>query len=643
MGFRNSIAGKYAGFTQPQIWRSHSKCQLPAALVSASLLFRARITVHLSHPVVRPRVAENVPASPFLAKPSICELPVSPRPAGTRDASSFLDASVDVSANLLKPLLRPEAKGKDYTSGKSKSSQHGVLAAEASATWRKKGPTKAYAEIATNTGPIRLTSALWDLILPLLKPPLDLDFPQQLDLPSPLYPFQLEGVKQLVSNKHFLLADEMGTGKTVMTCVALRILFHKAEVHKALIVCPANVLSVWDQHLGNWGGTSGLRYTIVHGSADVRARDWKCRAHIYVTSYDTLRSDVLGQGVGLSAEELAEFDLVVLDEAHAIRNASSGKTRAVLQLHPQYRWALSGTPLQNRVDDLISIFAFVKPGLFASVLPVPAEIRKRCAPHFLRRLKKDVMSDLPPKVHQEMWLELDSDQRQEYDSALALGRSELKSHGAGITRIHVFALLQKLKLICNFATRKNNSPKLTLLLEQLNDIIDDHKAVVFSQYLDEGVHKMRQPLQQYGCVEITGASTLTDRRRAVEQFQQADDARVFLGSLKAAGEGITLTAGNYVFLFDHWWNPAVSWQAVDRVHRQGQKSQVTVYSYWMSDTIEERIYDVLAQKGLLHEEIINAMSETEINESITMEEWSDILGLEIDFGKKGHSPRRLRP
>ena len=662
MSLRTRLVLKYAALSRPAVLKARSRPafaepmvsyflprlastavgpyapELSRVVVSPSLVRRTAVSRDLTVPMARPgglnRTEEaclSVPVTvdiPALPAPThgVREIELSPTEPVVEERPGALWGDVPVSGNLLKPIGPARAEGRDY------SAQEQIELfppEEGQATERKHGdPRKAYTQRKVRGLTVTRKLGLWDLILPILKPPLNLDFPAQLDLPSELYPFQVVGVQRLVACESLLLADEMGTGKTVMASVALRILFHTGQVRRALVVCPASVVPVWNTHLQDWAGQA-ISCTIVRGPRDRRKMDWECPAHVYVTSYDTLRNDSVGTSAILTRTQRESFDLVILDEAHAIRNPSSGRSRGVASLRPTYRWALSGTPLQNRVDDLAAIFRFVKPALFPRDTPSPTAAKRLIEPFFLRRRKKDVLDELPDKVKQDLWLGLAPDQQSAYDAVLAGGREEFGSGKRKLTRMHVFALLTRLKQICNFAPGSSTSPKVDLLLEQLDEIMEDHKAVVFTQYLGEGLEKLRGHLERYGVVEFKGGMTDTNKARAIRQFQEDPDIRVFLGTVKTAGEGITLHRGNYVIHFDHWWNPAVAWQAEDRVHRKGQAKQVNVYSYWMEGTVEERIYRILERKGLLHEEIINAMSEKELDSAISMAEWCEVLGLEV--------------
>jgi len=562
--------------------------------------------------------------------PSIARLEIGvPNPAVTGDFCEGLTPPATVGPNRLCAFHPPEIHG--FLCRRRRGKPPGTRREAAAPLRFKPRPNTSGA------------TALRLLLMPVLVPslgvdalPLDPEAARRLDLPAPLYGFQVEGVRRLVENTSFLLGDEMGTGKTVMAIVAMKILFQRGLVRKALVACPANIISVWDEHLREWV-RGALTWVVVKGPVDQRMYLWRQPAHVYVVSYDTLRNDLKAPPV--AAPILSGLGLAILDEVHAIRNPRSGRHRAVMKLNPKYRWGLSGTPLQNRLRDLKAIFDFLKPGLFWPGLfggrrgPRSAYleeyVRGLMEPYFLRRRKRDVLPQLPEKVRQDLWLELDAAQRRAYEECRQRMKMEFESRITPFTRMHIFSYITKLMQYANFAPNKTVSPKQRLLVEMLEEITTEHKAVVFTQFIHYGINRLAPHLERFGLVVVHGQTPLEERRRAVEEFQKNPDVRVFLGSVKAAGEGITLHEGNYVIHFDHWWNPAVAWQAEDRVHRVGQRRQVNVYSYWMEDTIEERIYQVLRDKGLLHASVIERLSEDDIDRAITMEEWAAILGLEL--------------
>ncbi|MGA7414252.1 MAG: DEAD/DEAH box helicase, partial [Bryobacteraceae bacterium] len=327
------------------------------------------------------------------------------------------------------------------------------------------------------------------------------------------------------------------------------------------------------------------------------------------------------------------WDAVIVDEAHHIKNASAQQTRAVVEVsqHSRFRWALTGTPIQNSMDDLRTIFSFVDPSLLphsVAQLSIGA-VRTKIAPYFLRREKKDVFPELPAKIRSEEWLELDDSQRAEYERLLGRERERFRSGEKEFTKLHVFALLNKLKQVCNFAPNSTKGPKSEAMQEKLEEILSNRKKVlVFSQYKEQGVAKLEGLLRQYGVITVTGETPKRDLEDAVKEFQRSDGRRIFLATVRTAGEALTLTAASYVIHFDHWWNPAVAWQAEDRAHRHGQTESVNIYSYWMKDTVEERIHGILGRKGLLHEQIVGALSEFQIDRALSIDDLLEILDLD---------------
>ena len=426
-----------------------------------------------------------------------------------------------------------------------------------------------------------------------------------------------------MSNSGALLADEMGTGKTVMTIVALRILFQQGKIHKALIVCPVSVLHEWNRHLAEWAPE--LVVTFVRGNNDVRELDWKMNAHVYVTTYDTVRIDLENSVMTVAIR--FDLDVIVVDEAQNIKNPASGRSRVLKKLKARYRWALTGTPVENKIEDMAAIYDFLRPGYLIAHDLTPTRIRERVAPYFLRRRKADVLPDLPPKIVQEHWLELDQEQHAAYESALGEVRSELLGVER-VTKPHIFRIINRLKQICNFAPGATTSPKLDLLKEQIEEITSNgHKLIVFSQYIGEGLDKLESALQPYGTAKIAGGQSDAVRGAEIERFKKRSNTPILLASLRAGGVGLNLTEASYVVHFDQWWNPAVMWQAEARVHRPGQVRGVNVYAYWVENTIEERIYQKLKEKGILFEAVVEGLAETSIDELISTDEWLEMLGV----------------
>jgi len=561
-------------------------------------------------------------------------------PAGFASAAPRIEEPVAlaggaprVSRDLLTPLTTAEGalRGKQFGAPRPKAVEAPKSNGDAGRSGKHR---KAYKEHRLTNDVLRQTMTVWDLLLPLLHPPLPLGTDDAAcDLPHRLYRYQVDGIQFLKSSPSALLADEMGTGKTVMSTVALRLLFREAKITGALVVVPLSVLGVWDRHLAEWAPELGV--TVVHGDAKTRWADWRCPAHVHITTFDTLRTDLLGgiapgrNGEPTLPREIAQgFDLVLLDEAQNIKNADSGRTQAVLQLTPKFRWALSGTPVENRIEDLASLFSFVRPRLLPAEGLTPSMAADLIGPYVKRRTKRDVMTELPPKIRQDEWLELDPPQRNAYEAAEASALDELEALGDQVSRVHVFSLITKLKRICNFAPGQASSPKLRATVEKVEEIAGSgQKVLIFTQWVSEGVDRIAEALAPFGVVKFDARLSAAQREAAVLKFRTDPSITAFVATVKSAGVGLTLTEASYVIHFDHWWNPAWMWQAEDRAHRRGQDQPVNVYSLWMADTIESRVHALLERKGLLHEEIVDGLSEGAEAGQISVREWLDVLGL----------------
>ncbi len=533
-----------------------------------------------------------------------------------------------VSKNLFYSLSVPEIFGQCFATKQ----QSGLSGEKKSVKKHQQNPDKI---------PTRSPTP-WDLLLPVLLPPLSLEFPQELDFYRELRGYQQQGISWLVDHSSGLLADEMGTGKTVQAVNALRLLFRQGKIRSALIVCPPAVIGSvelsletgksegWSGHFYHWA--SELKFAVMHGrTPEQRKLDWESLFHIYITTYDTLRGDIQNRVIS----DYNQFNCIILDEAHKIKNRETKTSKAIRRLKPQYRWALTGTPIQNSLDDVKSLFDFIRPGTFrGGVEDSPEAVKQAIDPYMLRRLKQDVLQDLPDKVFQDNWLELDENQKQDYDQALQAGRQQIQTslevEQINQVRQHIFALLHELKKICNFAKGKGKSPKTELLLEYIATIAaNSQKVLVFSQYKPEGTDKIAKVLEQkgFGYVLYTGSTSKQQKNQAINDFRSNPDIKVFLATIQSAGEGITLTEATYVIHFDHWWNPATKKQAEDRTHRIGQKNSVTVYNFWMEETIEQRIQKKLDEKSQLAEITVDDLAEKPVEDLLSTEEWLDIFDI----------------
>lgn len=617
--------------------------------------------------------------------PEIIELKTLMKEQESEDLTLLLREYLSYPEIELIPLLlnMPRKAGKVYKRIEEKETQDSLFDAEEGDKVCIHGLKKSWCAICIEKKEQEREETLhrvdpFDLIFPILQPPLGEDFDSPIAFPPgmKLYPFQCEGVKFLVNHKRALLADEMGLGKSIQTIVAIRFLLRMGKITNGLILCPKSVLTDWERKLWEWAPE--LRVIKVRGSKEKRQINWNSPAHIYLTTYETLRQDleylvsknnvtinfdgshvIICQNDGCSqririekelfGKQLAcptckhkfiysptkviakkELDLIILDEIQKIKNPGAAITKATRKIDACFRWGLSGTPLENRLEELISIFAYLKPGLLVYDYAVrPLKVKEIIKPYFMRRRKKDVLPELPEKIHEEIWLEMPQAQREAYERTEKDGVVVLNKQGDSITVHHILALITKLKQICNIDPASKESCKLEYLLEKLEEISEqDDKALVFSQYPEKTLKFLEPDLKQFNTLVYHGSLSDSQRDKVVKRFQEEEHSRVLLMSVKAGGLGLTLTRANFVFHFDLWWNPSVATQAEDRTHRIGQKKTVFVTSLFTVGTIEERIQNLLNRKRELFKAVIDDLSDTSISKVLTEEELFGLFNLQ---------------
>lgn len=437
-------------------------------------------------------------------------------------------------------------------------------------------------------------------------------------LRATLRPYQEQGLSWLKFIHDLgtggILADDMGLGKTVQTIALLLLIKQETKSVRALIVAPTSVVGNWVREIERFGRT--LTTALWHGAGRKEQQKDLASANVIITSYALLRRDI-----DLLAK--LKLDYVILDEAQAIKNPLSATAQAAKELTPSRRLALTGTPIENRLTEIWSIFDFVSPGILPPLAkfeerygrPIDqgdskaaARLKSIIHPFILRRTKIEVAKDLPPKIESDKVIDLGADQRAIYTQVLREVRAqvmgELDRVGLAKSQLHILAGLTKLRqAACDprlLGLPREFSHEDSAKVMAFRELIEEaqaggHRVLVFSQFVSM-LKILRAALEEDRVrYEYLDGSTM-DRADRIDRFQSDPTVSVFLISLKAGGSGLNLTAADTVIHFDPWWNPAVEDQASDRAHRIGQKKVVTVYRLVAAGTIEEKILELKEKK-----------------------------------------------
>ena len=471
----------------------------------------------------------------------------------------------------------------------------------------------------------------------------DADYELPKDMQEVVRPYQNYGFKWLktLENAGFggILADEMGLGKTLQMISLILSDKEEDQSRTSLVVCPASLVYNWQEEFRRFAPS--VNASVVSGTLANRKavlNNYK-KADVLITSYDTLKRDILlYKDMG--------FHICVLDEAQFIKNPKAAVTKAVKAVRAACRFALTGTPIENRLSELWSIFDFLMPGFLYSSqefsgryeIPIMKEqdeeaterLRKMTGPFILRRCKKDVLKDLPAKLEEVRYARLSGEQQKIYD-AQVVRMLEMLSGGAsgGEDKIRIFAELTRIREICCdpsliLEEYEGESAKREACLELIRSAMDGgHRMLVFSQFTSM-LALLEKDLKEEGIPYflITGQTPKEKRLSLVHTFNEGD-VPVFLISLKAGGTGLNLVGADVVIHYDPWWNLAVQNQATDRAHRIGQTRDVTVYKLILKDTIEEKIMQLQETKKDLADAIMEGSRESIM--SLTSEELMSLL------------------
>lgn len=459
--------------------------------------------------------------------------------------------------------------------------------------------------------------------------------------------YQVDGVHWLerLRKMHLngILADDMGLGKTLQAITAITQSKGEKTSAQSLIVCPTSLVYNWQEEFHKFN--PGLKVLVIDNTPVQRKRLLKTvdRYDVVITSYNLLQKDV-------EAYKEIDFDYVVLDEAQHIKNRGTRNAKSVKMIKAAHRLILTGTPIENSLEELWSLFDFLMPGLLSTFDRFVEKyirncghtenkssnietLRKKVSPFILRRMKEDVLEDLPPVSEILYHCHLTEMQQELYTSYAKSAKEELsrlvKKEGFDKIQIHVLATLTRLKQICChpaiFAKEKaesGDSAKYDMLMELLPSLIEGkHKSVIFSQYT-KMLTILRDDLNQRGIPFAYLDGSSKNRLNIVKQFNEDPTIPVFLVSLKAGGSGLNLVGADTVIHYDMWWNPAVENQATDRVHRLGQKKSVSSYKLVTLNTIEEKILNLQNRKRGLVTEVMSSD-----DEEIAKLTWEEVLEL----------------
>lgn len=431
------------------------------------------------------------------------------------------------------------------------------------------------------------------------------------------------------------LADDMGLGKTLQA-ITLITRLHQKKNKKTLIIMPKSLIYNWENEIKKF--SPDLKCGIYYGNT----RDLIVfnKSEVVITTYGTVRNDI-------SILKEKKFDLIILDESQNIKNVNAQTTKAVMLLNSKYRIALSGTPIENNLSELYSLFRFLNPTMFGTLEdfnyhyanPIQKEnnseaieeLKKKIYPFILRRVKKEVLKDLPEKIEKVLYIGMSPSQKRVYEERRSyyynMIHTQIKEQGLGKSQFYILQALNELRQLTSCPEMKNPnviSSKREVLVNNVQDAVENgHKVLIFTNYI-KTIESITRDLKERGIeyLEMTGATK--DRQGLVDLFQKNEKYKVFVMTLKTGGVGLNLTAADTIFIYDPWWNKTVENQAIDRAYRLGQDRTVFSYKLILKDTIEEKILKLQESKSQLLDNLISDEGAT--LKSLTEKDIEFILG-----------------
>ena len=416
-----------------------------------------------------------------------------------------------------------------------------------------------------------------------------MDFQKELELPFPLRDYQKTGVEFLSSNKSALLGDDMGLGKTVQVIVALKKIYEREGLFKCLIVVPNSLKSNWKNEFNTWFPDALL--TVLEGNLEDRNFQLESSTGFILCTYEQMRASFQQD------HTIGEFDYLVFDEIQKIKNSTSKAYMSAYLIKSLNIWGMSGTPLENSPQDVVNIFSIIKPFLIQDGFE-QFEISQAITPYMLRRLKSEVLDELPELIEEKMYIDMHPLQQKEYTEAYNQRLTIDKNDSS-----QLLSLITNLKKICNFSSTHNVSAKVDVLEDLIeNVLLKNEKIIIFSQYV-KTLEYIKEKISYTSSLYHGGLSS-DEKDKVISDFKNNDENNILLMSLMAGGVGLNLQEASTVVLFDRWWNPAIESQAVARAHRMGRTEPVHAIKFITTNSIEEKIVELLHHKEEMFDLII---------------------------------------